>query len=227
MVFACTIHCIQSKIIDCVYRCLLVDFNSNEIFMNICRAIAPRLTIYVSLDGTSFHAIYLYANTTKELMQKMFNMPGFIDYMNNGNANNENNLFSGWSKYQTHLHIPTHTHLQCHSRQSVFICVLSGYCSKHDIHFLKYVLNMLCVFAKTLFLYRPFSLFVDLQSKYSGSGSNIYDATKLNIYINGPAGINVFVTNEVLNNIKDDSLFSLDIQNNKVLMKAVYKNEIN
>lgn len=66
-----------------------------------------------------------------------------------------------------------------------------------------------------------------MQSKYSGSGSNIYDAAKLNVYINGPAGINVFVTNEVLNNIKDDSLFSLDIQNNKVLMKAVYKNEIN
>ena len=70
-------------------------------------------------------------------------------------------------------------------------------------------------------------VYTDLQSKYSGSGSNIYDATKLNIYINGPAGINVYVTNEVLNNIKDDSLFSLDIQNNKVLMKAVYKNEIN
>lgn len=66
-----------------------------------------------------------------------------------------------------------------------------------------------------------------MQSKYSGSGSNIHEAAKVNVYINGPAGINVFVTNEVLNNIKDDSLFSLEIQNNKILMKAVYKNEIN
>lgn len=77
------------------------------------------------------------------------------------------------------------------------------------------------------FFLSPNCIYEDLQSKYSGSGSNIYDATKLNIYINGPAGINVYVTNEVLNNIKDDSLFSLDIQNNKVLMKAVYKNEVN
>ena len=55
----------------------------------------------------------------------------------------------------------------------------------------------------------------------------MYDASKLNVYINGPAGIHVFVTDEVLNNIKDDSLFALEIRNNKVLMKAVYKNEIN
>lgn len=46
------------------------------------------------------------------------------------------------------------------------------------------------------------------------------------MYINGPAGIHVYVTDEVLNNIKDESLFTLEVQNNKILMKIVYKNEI-
>lgn len=67
----------------------------------------------------------------------------------------------------------------------------------------------------------------DLQSKYSGSGSNLYDASKLNIYIYGPAGIHVYVTDEVLGNIKDESLFALEIISNKIVMKIVYKNEIN
>lgn len=71
-----------------------------------------------------------------------------------------------------------------------------------------------------------FFLFLGLQSKYSGSGSTLYEATKLNVYINGPAGIHVYVTDEVLGNIKDESLFALEIQNNKVLMKIVYKNEM-
>lgn len=68
--------------------------------------------------------------------------------------------------------------------------------------------------------------FVGLQSKYSGSASNSCDSTKFSAYINGPAGIHVFVTDEVLSNIKDESLFTLEVQNNKVLMKIVYKNEI-
>lgn len=66
-----------------------------------------------------------------------------------------------------------------------------------------------------------------LQSKYSASGSNLYESSKLCIYINGPNGVHVLVNDEVLNNIKDESLFTLDYQNGKVLMKAVYKNEMN
>lgn len=72
-----------------------------------------------------------------------------------------------------------------------------------------------------------FLFLADLQSKYSGSGSNLYDASKPNIYIYGPAGIHVYVTDEVLGNIKDESLFALEIINNKIVMKIVYKNEIN
>lgn len=66
------------------------------------------------------------------------------------------------------------------------------------------------------------------QSKFSGNNTHTsYDAGKLSVYVHGPAGIHVLVTDEVLNNIKDDSLFVLDIKNAKVLMKAVYKNELN
>lgn len=64
-----------------------------------------------------------------------------------------------------------------------------------------------------------------MHSKYSGSGSNLFDASKLNIYTNGPSGILVMVTDEVLNNVKDDSLFAIEVQNGKVLMKTNYKNE--
>lgn len=70
-------------------------------------------------------------------------------------------------------------------------------------------------------------MFSGLQSKYSGSASNLCDSTKFSVYINGPAGIHVFVTDEVLSNIKDESLFTLEIiQSNKIIMKLVYKNEI-
>lgn len=59
------------------------------------------------------------------------------------------------------------------------------------------------------------------------NGTNLNDASKLLVYINGPSGIHVLVSDEVVNNIKDESLFLLKMQNGKVLMKAVYKNEVN
>lgn len=65
------------------------------------RAIAPRLTIYVSFDGSSYHAIYLHANTAKELIQKIVKLPGFTDCLANASANVENTMFPGWSKFQT------------------------------------------------------------------------------------------------------------------------------
>lgn len=68
------------------------------LFSNFYRAITPRLTIYVSFDGSSYHAIYLHANTAKELLQKIIKLPGFTDCISNASANVENNVFSGWSK---------------------------------------------------------------------------------------------------------------------------------
>lgn len=63
------------------------------------RAIAPRLTIYVSFDGSSYHAIYLHTTTAKELAQKIIKLPGFIDCLANSSPSVDNNVFSGWSEY--------------------------------------------------------------------------------------------------------------------------------
>lgn len=67
-----------------------------------CRAITPRLKIYVSFDGSSYHAIYLHANTTKELMQKLGRLPGFTKYaasMDGSNKGGENgNSYANWCK---------------------------------------------------------------------------------------------------------------------------------
>lgn len=129
------------------------------------KAITPRLTIYISLDGSSYHAVYLITNTTKELTQKIFKLPGFYELCssNSGISGADSNVYSGWG----------------------------------------------------------------MQSQYSGSGSNLYDASKIPVYINGPSGIHVMVTDEVLNNVKEDSLFTLEIQNGKILLKTNYKNENN
>ncbi|XP_017054167.1 upstream-binding protein 1 isoform X1 [Drosophila ficusphila] len=144
---------------------------------NILRAktIAPRLTLYASLDGCSYNAIYLLSNTAKELQQKLFKMPGFYEFMAKSAAQ-ENGaggaaaaaaaaLFNNWG----------------------------------------------------------------MHSKYSGSGSNIFnDANKSCVYISGPSGILVTVTDEVLNNeIKDGSLYALEVQAGKVILKLINKQDNN
>lgn len=149
----------------------------------IFRAIQPRLTLYVSLDATSYHAIYLHSITTKELVKKLFKIPGIFDASTNGS---DTNIYSNWGKF--------------------FFLSLNFFSSN---------------------LFNIFIFILGLQSKYSASGSNLFESSKLCIYINGPNGVHVLVNDEVLNNIKDESLFTLDYQNGKVLMKAVYKNEMN
>lgn len=158
---------------------------TNVISRLFFRAIQPRLTIYVSLDATSYHAVYLHSITTKELVKKLFKIPGIFDASNSSGMNgSDNNIYSSWGKSLS--------------------LSLSSFLDN---------LNKMC--------------FSGLQSKYSASGSNLYESSKLSIYINGPNGVHVLVNDEVLNNIKDESLFTLDYQNGKVLMKAVYKNEMN
>ncbi|KMY92696.1 upstream-binding protein 1 isoform X3 [Drosophila simulans] len=144
---------------------------------NILRAktIAPRLTLYASVDGCSYNAIYLLSNTAKELQQKLFKMPGFYEFMAKASAQ-ENGaggaataaaaaLFNNWG----------------------------------------------------------------MHSKYSGSGSNIFnDANKSCVYISGPSGILVTITDEVLNNgIKDRSLYALEVQAGKVILKLINKQDNN
>ncbi|XP_055373957.1 transcription factor CP2 isoform X2 [Condylostylus longicornis] len=128
------------------------------------KRITPRLTIYVSLDGSNYNAIYLISNTVKELTQKLFKLPGFFEMISNNSSSVESsNGYPGWG----------------------------------------------------------------MISKYSGSGSNIYnDTSKLFIFTTGPSGIHVMITDEVLNNaIKDESLFTLEAQNGKILMKNIIKSD--
>lgn len=78
-------------------------------FPTLNRAITPRLTIYVSFDGTLYHAVYLHANTTAELSHKLCRLPGFQEYAQggrfhvsgNGSGANDTNVFSTWSKWST------------------------------------------------------------------------------------------------------------------------------
>ncbi|XP_017087290.1 upstream-binding protein 1 isoform X4 [Drosophila bipectinata] len=142
---------------------------------NILRAktIAPRLTMYASLDGCSYNAIYLLSNTAKELQQKIFKMPGFYEFMAKASAQ-ENGAGGA---------------------------------------------------AAAAALYNNWGM----HSKYSGSGSNIFnDANKSCVYISGPSGILVSVTDEVLNNeVKDGSLYALEVQAGKVILKLINKQDNN
>lgn len=52
--------------------------SSITIFYHFCRPIQPRLTLYVSFELSTYHAIYLHTSTTKELVQKLYKVPGFV-----------------------------------------------------------------------------------------------------------------------------------------------------
>lgn len=63
----------------------------------IYRAIKPRLRVYVSFDGSSYHALYLHENSVTELTQKLCKLPGFFEYAAN-NCNGDSNVFPEWGK---------------------------------------------------------------------------------------------------------------------------------
>jgi hypothetical protein len=105
----------------------------------------------VSLESNTYHAIYLHSATTKELVQKLYKIPG---------------LTSG-----------------------------------------------------TMWKFNSSS-----PSRMNGSNSNLNDDTNFKIYVYGPNNVMVSVTDEVLANFKDESLFALDVNSNgSVLMKSVKK----
>lgn len=62
-----------------------------------------------------------------------------------------------------------------------------------------------------------------LSATASPSTSAINDDSNFKVFVNGPENINVLLTDEVLANIKDDSLFQLEINqvNGNILMKSV------
>ncbi|KAG5676766.1 hypothetical protein PVAND_006575 [Polypedilum vanderplanki] len=112
------------------------------------KAIKPRLTIFVSVEGNNtYNAVYLHSTTTKELIQKLYKVPGM----------------SSW-KFSS-------------------------------------------------------------SSSPRGSNSNLNDESNFKIYTNGPNNVLVLVTDEVLANIKDESLFALEFNNGSILMKSVKKSD--
>lgn len=119
------------------------------------KAIKPRLTIFVSVEGcNTYNAIYLHSATTKELVQKLYKIPGLIG--------------SNWK--------------------------FSGVASSPN--------------------------------QMNGSNSNLNDDSNFKVYIYGPNNVLVSVTDEVLNNFKDESLFALEVNNNgSILLKLVKKSE--
>lgn len=55
-------------------------------------------TIYISIDGCNFHAIYMKTANVKELVQKLMKLPGFFEFCanitNNVNGNSDGSVFS-------------------------------------------------------------------------------------------------------------------------------------
>lgn len=163
---------------------LSLDLNvasySPVFFVYIHRTIAPRLTLYASMDGCSFNAIYLLSNTAKELQQKIYKLPGFYEFMAKGGASGV---------------------LENGSVSAAAATAAAALYNNWGMH-----------------------------SKYSGSGSNIFNDVnnKSCVYISGPSGVHVSVSDEVLNNeIKDGSLYALDVQGGKVILKLINKQDNN
>lgn len=142
--FECSTFCISSEKTEFYFRRV-----TNQLY--IFRAITPRLTIYVSLEPSSaYHALYLHSATTKELIQKLYKIPGLI----NGNM---------WKFNASPSHM-------------------------------------------------------------TGSNSNLNEDSNFKIYVYGPNNVLVSVTDEVLANFKDESLFALEVNpSGSVLMKVVAK----
>lgn len=104
----------------------------------------------MSFEPSTYHAVYLHSATTKELIQKLYKVPGL-----NGNT------------WKFNASSPSHM---------------------------------------------------------NGSNPNLNDDSNFKVYVNGPNNVLVLVTDEVLCNFKDESLFALEVnQSGGVLMKAVKK----
>ncbi|XP_055631221.1 upstream-binding protein 1 isoform X2 [Toxorhynchites rutilus septentrionalis] len=147
------------------------------------KAIMPRLTIYVSFDGTMYHAVYLHTGTLNELVQSLQRIPDFVEAIQGLNSSDSTNPWSG--SFQRSLK------------------------SAAGAGGNKYA-NVTTSDAHTS---------VPSPSSPISSSSTV---PRLNLLVNGPNGVHVLLTDEVLSNIKEESLFQLEVKSNgNVLMKAV------
>lgn len=197
------------------YRILIPETFFLYVLLSPVRAIAPRLTIYVSLDGSSYHAIYLLLNTSKELLQKLAKLPGFYELMGHS--------LPPTAPASCPAAAPTSGTLSAAPTLLIDTsCLpLSSYSSW----------NMMPANAAAP---QPGAFALGGQSvpSHLNAGSALLNGGcllqdpggKSCLFISGPSGVHVSVTDEVLNNeILDGSLFALEIHNTKIIMKSINK----
>lgn len=182
------------------------------------RAITPRLTIYVSLDGNNYHAIYLLLNTSKELLQKLFKLPGFYDLMSH--------------------HFPSTSTASCNTVGPTSNLTNSSATLLQDANGMQLsnfpAWNMMSNFTaqSSSFALVHNNLNVGVQQSHQSAGLTLSNSEasaetglKSFLFILGPSGVHVAVTDEVLNNeIQDGSLFTLEVQISKIILKPINKN---
>jgi hypothetical protein len=105
----------------------------------------------VSFENNTYHAIYLHSSTTKELVQKLYKLPGFVG----------SNLWKFVASSPSHM---------------------------------------------------------------NNSNPNLNEDSNFKMFVHGPNQVLVSVTDEVLSNFKDESLFALEVNpTGGILMKTVKK----
>ncbi|XP_050076141.1 uncharacterized protein LOC126563538 [Anopheles maculipalpis] len=161
------------------------------------KAITPRLTIYVSFQTNIYHAIYLHSNTIPELVQNLSKIPGFLEAINALNTPNTTTSDAGlWSG-------------TFGGPRSLNPGPSNG--SSNGAHG-KLPTNGGTNSAVQLSVPSP-----------SSPISSSCGIAKLQLLLKGPNGIQVLLTEDVLNNIKDETLFQLELKpNGNILMKAVH-----
>jgi transcription factor CP2 and related proteins len=165
------------------------------------RALTPRLTMYVSFDGTMYHAIYLDCITLKELTQKLYKLPGFVDCINA--ATNNSNRGGGPVSPINETHNDNSTLFPTNWDQSQMQDKFNTTNNNNNTY-------------DTATVGAAGTANNNLNNLNNNNNSN-----SLTMFIYGPNGIHVLVTDEVLINVKDESLFALEMHNGKLLMKAV------
>lgn len=139
-----------------------------------------------------YHAIYLHGNTISELVHKLQKIPGFTDVVQGINSSDNNN--SGGSPWLGNYQ---------RAMKSSATAASGGGGNKYS--------GVTISDAHT-----------SVPSPSSPISSSSIPSQRINLLVNGPNGVHVLLTEDVLNNIKDESLFQLEVKpNGNVLMKAV------
>ncbi|ETN66576.1 transcription factor CP2B [Anopheles darlingi] len=161
------------------------------------KAITPRLTIYVSYEANIYHAIYLHLNTVAELVQSLSKIPGLLEALNalnTPNSTTSDGAGGGWTG------------------SGSFVAVRSHGTSSGGTGVLKLVSQNSNGHLQRSSVPSP-------SSPISSSSSGL----RPQLLINGPAGIQVLLTDDVLENVRDETLFQLELKpNGNILMKAVH-----